>query len=145
MLLIKNGNLITMAGMYEQTGDILIDDGKIVKVGQVGEVPEDCQIIDAAGRTVTPGLVDPHCHAGLWGTACREEMDGNEYTEPVLPGLRGLDAINPEDATFDAALRQGITTVVTGPGSSNIVGGTFLAIKTPARTWNPASSARSWP
>ena len=55
MLLIKNGNLITMAGMYEQTGDILIDDGKIVKVGQVGEVPEDCQIIDAAGRTVTPG------------------------------------------------------------------------------------------
>lgn len=51
MLLIKNGNLITMAGMYEQTGDILIDDGKIVKVGQVGEVPEDCQIIDAAGRT----------------------------------------------------------------------------------------------
>lgn len=105
MLLIKNGNLITMAGMYEQTGDILIDDGKIVKVGQVGEVPEDCQIIDAAGRTVTPGLVDPHCHAGLWGTACREEMDGNEYTEPVLPGLRGLDAINPEDATFDAALR----------------------------------------
>ena len=32
MLLIKNGNLITMAGMYEQTGDILIDDGKIVKV-----------------------------------------------------------------------------------------------------------------
>ena len=74
MLLIKNGNLITMAGMYEQTGDILIDDGKIVKVGQVGEVPEDCQIIDAAGRTVTPGLVDPHCHAGLWGTACREEI-----------------------------------------------------------------------
>ena len=53
MLLIKNGNLITMAGMYEQTGDILIDDGKIVKVGQVGEVPEDCQIIDAAGRTPT--------------------------------------------------------------------------------------------
>ena len=62
MLLIKNGNLITMAGMYEQTGDILIDDGKIVKVGQVGEVPEDCQIIDAAGRTVTPG---PSGTAGL--------------------------------------------------------------------------------
>ena len=55
MLLIKNGNLITMAGMYEQTGDILIDDGKIVKVGQVGEVPEDCQIIDAAGRTRSCG------------------------------------------------------------------------------------------
>ncbi|MEY8394646.1 amidohydrolase [Lachnospiraceae bacterium 45-P1] len=130
MLLIKNGNLITMAGLYEQTGDILIDDGKIVKVGQVGEVPENCEMIDAAGRTVTPGLVEAHCHMGLWGTACQEEMDGNESTSPALPGLRGLDAVNPEDATFDAALRHGITTVVTGPGSGNIIGGTFMAIKT---------------
>lgn len=130
MLLIKNGNLITMAGLYEQTGDILIDDGKIVKVGQVGPVPESCEIIDAAGRTVTPGLVEAHCHMGLWGTACQEEMDGNESTSPALPGLRGLDAVNPEDATFDAALRHGITTVVTGPGSGNIIGGTFMAIKT---------------
>jgi len=130
LLLIKNGNLITMAGLYEQTGDILIDDGKIVKVGQVGEVPENCEMIDAAGRTVTPGLVEAHCHMGLWGTACQEEMDGNESTSPALPGLRGLDAVNPEDATFDAALRHGITTVVTGPGSGNIIGGTFMAIKT---------------
>ena len=130
MLLIKNGNLITMAGIYEQTGDILIDDGKIVKVGQGGEIPEGCEIIDAAGRTVTPGLVEAHCHMGLWGTACQEEMDGNESTSPALPGLRGLDAVNPEDATFDAALRHGITTVVTGPGSGNIIGGTFMAIKT---------------
>ncbi len=130
MLLIKNGNLITMAGLYEQTGDILIDDGKIVKVGHVGEIPESCEMIDAAGRTVTPGLVEAHCHMGLWGTACQEEMDGNESTSPALPGLRGLDAVNPEDATFDAALRHGITTVVTGPGSGNIIGGTFMAIKT---------------
>lgn len=119
-----------MAGIYEQAGDILIDDGKIVKVGNVGEVPDSCEIIDAAGRTVTPGLVEAHCHMGLWGTACQEEMDGNENTSPALPGLRGLDAINPEDATFDVALRHGITTVVTGPGSANIIGGTFLAIKT---------------
>lgn len=119
-----------MAGIYEQTGDILIDGGKIVKVGDVGAVPDTCEVIDAAGRTVTPGLVDAHCHVGLWGTACQEEMDGNENTSPALPGLRGLDAINPEDAAFDAALRHGITTVVTGPGSANIIGGTFLAIKT---------------
>lgn len=130
LLLIKNGNLITMAGIYEQTGDILIDDGKILKVGNVGDVPESCEVIDAAGRMVTPGLVEAHCHMGLWGTACQEEMDGNESSSPALPGLRGLDAINPDDATFDAALRHGITTVVTGPGSGNIIGGTFVAIKT---------------
>ena len=60
MLLIKNGKLITMAGIYEQTGDILIENGKISRVGNVDPVPADCEVIDAAGRVVTPGLVDAH-------------------------------------------------------------------------------------
>ena len=76
MLLIKNGKLITMAGIYEQTGDILIENGKISRVGNVDPVPADCEVIDAAGRVVTPGLVDAHCHIGLWGTASSAEMDG---------------------------------------------------------------------
>ena len=79
---------------------------------------------------VTPGLVDAHCHIGLWGTASSAEMDGNENTSPALPGLRGIDALKWDDATFDVAVRHGVTTVVTGPGSSNIIGGTFSAVKT---------------
>ena len=54
-----------MAGIYEQTGDILIENGKISRVGNVDPVPADCEVIDAAGRVVTPGLVDAHCHIGL--------------------------------------------------------------------------------
>lgn len=130
MILIKNGNLITMAGVFEQPGDILIEGGKISAVGTVGQVPENCEIIDAAGRLVTPGLVEAHCHVGLWGTAAAEEIDGNENTSPALPGLRGLDALKPDDAAFPVAVRNGITTIVTGPGSSNIIGGTFIALKT---------------
>ena len=80
MLLIKNGNLITMAGMYEQTGDILIDDGKIVKVGQVGEVPEDIQVIDAAGRTVTPALWTPTAMQGFG-----ELPAARKWTEMNIP------------------------------------------------------------
>ena len=80
MLLIKNGKLITMAGIYEQTGDILVENGKISQVGKIDSVPADCEVIDAAGRIVTPGLVDAHCHIGLWGTASSAEMDGNENT-----------------------------------------------------------------
>ena len=76
MLLIKNGKLITMAGIYEQTGDILIENGKISRVGNVDPVPADCEVIDAAGRVVTPGLVDAHCHIGLWGTASSAAAEG---------------------------------------------------------------------
>lgn len=138
MILIKNGNLITMAGMFEQPGDILIENGKIAAVGPVGEVPapDGCEIIDAAGRLVTPGLVEAHCHVGLWGTAASEEMDGNESTSPALPGLRGLDAVKPDDAAFPVAVRNGITTIVTGPGSSNVIGGTFIALKTAGENLN---------
>ena len=130
MILIKNGKLITMAGLYEQTGDILIKDGKIAQVGTNLEAPPECRVIDAAGRTVTPGLIESHCHMGLFGTAAAEEIDGNENTNPALPGLRGLDAIKPDDAAFDVAVKHGVTTVVTGPGSANIIGGTFAALKT---------------
>ena len=130
MLLIKNGKLITMAGIYEQTGDILIENGKISQIGTVGAVPADCKVIDAAGRLVTPGLIDAHCHIGLLGINSPAEVDGNENTDPALPGLRGIDALKWNDVTFDVAVRHGVTTVVTGPGSSNIIGGTFTAIKT---------------
>lgn len=130
MLLIKNGKLITMAGIYEQTGDILIENGKISQIGTLGAVPADCKVIDAAGRLVTPGLIDAHCHIGLLGINSPAEVDGNENTDPALPGLRGIDALKWNDVTFDVAVRHGVTTVVTGPGSSNIIGGTFTAIKT---------------
>lgn len=130
MLLIKNGNLITMAGIYEQFGDILVENGKISKVGDVGPVPEGCTVIDATGRTVTPGLIEGHCHIGLNGSGGSVENDVNENTSPALPGLRGLDALKPNDPAFDVAVRHGVTTVVTGPGSSDIIGGTFVALKT---------------
>lgn len=130
MLLIKNGRLLTMAEAGEQPGDILIDGTKICKVGNMDTVPENCQVIEAAGRLVTPGLIEAHCHLGILGTAAPEGVDGNENTNPALPGLRGLDALKPDDAAFDVAVKYGVTTVVTGPGSSNIIGGTFVALKT---------------
>ena len=130
MLLIKNGTLITMTGSYKQTGDILIENGKISRIGNDLPVSEGCKVIDAAGKVVTPGLVDAHCHIGLWGTVSSAEMDGNEYTSPALPGLRGIDALKWNDPTFNVAVRHGVTTVVTGPGSANIIGGTFTAVKT---------------
>ena len=130
MLLIKNGYIKTMAGSDIPNGCVLVgDDGKILSIGQTIDAPE-ATVIDAQGRLVTPGCVDAHCHIGLDNEACGwEGMDYNEMTDPVTPQMRAIDSINPMDEAFGNAIRGGVTSACTGPGSANVVGGTFVAIK----------------
>ena len=130
MLLIKNGYIKSMAGPDIPNGCVLIgDDGKIISVAPAIDAPE-AQIIDAEGRLVTPGCVDAHCHIGLDNEACGwEGHDYNEMTDPVTPQMRAIDSINPMDEAFPNAIRGGVTTACTGPGSANVVGGTFTTIK----------------
>ncbi len=130
MLLIKNGYIKTMAGEEFENGSILIDGGKIVQIAQEISVPTDCDVIDAEGRLVTPGCIDAHCHIGLDNEGMGwEGWDYNEIVEPLTPQLRAIDSINPQDEAFSLAVRGGVTSAVTGPGSANVVGGTFTAIK----------------
>ena len=128
MLLIKNGYVKTMVGEDIPCGEVLIgDDGKIVAVGQNITAPDNAKVIDAEGRIVSPGLVEGHCHIGFGNKIAG--ADTNEKTNPITPEMRAIDAINPQDDNFPLALKGGITTVCSGPGSANIIGGTFAAIK----------------
>ena len=130
MLLIKGGLVKPIAGEDIPDGQVLIDGGKIVAVGKDLDVPEGTEIYDAAGCIVTPGLVDAHTHIGLDEEAIRwEGADYNEMSDPVTPDMRGIDGINPQDEAFRLALQGGVTAAVTGPGSANVLGGTFVAIK----------------
>lgn len=136
MYLIKNANLISMADVNYELTDILIENKKIAKIGKLDpkDYP-DHQVIDAEGKYVTPGIVDPHCHIGIMEEAIGfEGMDVNEMTNPVYPELRAIDAIKPQDVAFEEALQAGVTTVCTGPGSANVIGGTFCVLKTKGRT-----------
>jgi len=134
MIVIKNGFIKTMAGEDIENGQIIIEEGKIKAVGTDLEIPEDAEVIDTKGCLVTPGLVDGHCHIGMWEEGIGfEGADGNEDTEPITPQLRAIDAINPMDQGFQDAIEGGVTAAVTGPGSANVVGGTFLAMKTYGR------------
>ena len=131
MLFITNGYIKTMVDPDISNGSLLIgDDGKIVAVGSDLSAPEGAQIIDADGRLVTPGCVDAHCHIGLDNEAMGwEGHDYNEIVDPLTPQMRAIDSINPQDEAFGLALQGGVTTACTGPGSANVVGGTFAAIK----------------
>ena len=131
MILIKNGYIKPMVGEDIENGCVLIgNDGKIAAVGKELEAPEGCTVIDAEGRLVTPGCVDAHCHIGLDNEGMGwEGHDYNEIVEPLTPHLRAIDSINPMDEAFGLALAGGVTSACTGPGSANVVGGTFVAIK----------------
>lgn len=131
MLLIKNGYVKTMSGADIDGGCVLIgDDGKILKVGADITAPDGCEIIDAEGRLVTPGCIDAHCHIGLDNEGMGwEGRDYNEIVDPTTPQMRAIDSINPQDEAFSLAIENGVTSACTGPGSANVVGGTFVAIK----------------
>ncbi|GAB6171098.1 amidohydrolase [Paradesulfitobacterium aromaticivorans] len=126
---IHNGRIKTMAGA-EFLGSILIE-GKIIKaLGENLPVPPDAEVIEAEGRPVLPGFIDAHCHVGIGEEIYHEGDDINEMTEPVTPELRAIDGINPEDEGFRDARLGGVTTVFTGPGSANVIGGTGVVMKT---------------
>ena len=110
-------------------GDIVIENGKLVSVG--GSADKDGDVIDASGLHAYPGFVDAHSHIGLdaYGGPTGGTFDINEMNDIVSPQLRGIDSYNAQDAAIPMALAGGVTTVAAGPGSANVFGGTFLAVK----------------
>ncbi len=130
MIFIKNGYIKTMTGEDIPNGCILIANGKIAAVGADLEAPDGAEILDAAGKIVSPGFIDGHTHIGLHEEGIGfEGADYNESVDPCTPQMRSIDAINPDCEAFENALRAGVTTACTGPGSANVVGGTFVVLK----------------
>ena len=133
VIFIKNGTVNTIANGIVQE-DILIENGKIVEIGNNIVAPLDAEIIDAQGKFIYPGFIDAHTHLGLWEDAVGfEGADGNEETDPITPHLNPIDGINPMDRTFRDAVEGGVTSVCTTPGSANVMGGQCIAIKTHGR------------
>lgn len=134
MICIRNGRIHDAVQRDAYTTDILIENGKIKVIGENLTIPEDCETIDATGLDVFPGFVDAHTHIGLDGYGIGYEgHDYNEMNDICSPQLRAIDGINPMDPTFTQAREAGVTCVCTGPGSANVLGGTFTAIKTVGR------------
>ena len=115
-------------------GTIILQHGRIAALGADVEVPEGATVVDARGGWVLPGLVDAHVHLGMHPEGEDGGMtDVNEMTNPVMAGVRALDAVDPMDPGFDDALAGGVTTVNVNPGSGNPIGGRAVAIHTHGR------------
>ncbi|MFW6264736.1 MAG: amidohydrolase, partial [Bacillota bacterium] len=131
MKAIVNGKIMTMAGKVIEKGTILIENGRIKDIGSDIEIPSQAEIIDVSSKVVFPGIIDAHTHLGIGEDGVGwEGRDYNEMTDPLTPHLRAIDAINPAEEGILSARKNGITTVMTGPGSANVIGGESVAIKT---------------
>lgn len=131
LLAFVGGYVVPVASAPIENGTVIVRDGRIEAVGVDLAVPENVTVIDASGRWVLPGLIEPHGHVGI-----HEEANGpagndtNEMTNPNMAAARAIDAIDIEDEGFRDALSGGITSVVVKPGSGNPIGGQTVAIKT---------------
>ena len=113
------------------TGDIVMREGKLAQVGGTAAALPGEEILDASGLLAYPGFVDAHSHIGLddYGGPTGTTHDYNEMNDICCPQLRGIDSYYAQDRAIPMALAGGVTTVGTGPGSANVLGGTFLAAK----------------
>lgn len=131
MLLIKNVTIVDKSCSILENQCILIKDKTIVNIAKNIDSKEDYEVIDGKNNFILPGFIDAHTHVGIKEDSMGFEGDDlNEKSNPITPELRGIDGINPMDKAFKEAYEAGVTCVASGPGSINVIGGQFVAIKT---------------
>jgi len=131
MIALTNGKVVTITHGTLESATVLVEGGRIIAIGENVTIPEDAEIFDASGKVVMPGMIDAHCHVGLFPEGLGwEYSDGNEMTDPITPHLRALDAVHPQDPAFAELVAAGVTTVLTLPGSGNLIGGQGVCLKT---------------
>lgn len=137
MIVMKGGKVHTITNGIIDNGMVIVEGKKIIAVGKDLEIPKEAQVIDMKGMWILPGLIDCHTHLCLMSepkTMPSLESETNEKNNPVTPYVRALDALNPFDYAVDKVRNAGFTTVYTGPGSVNVIGGTGISIKLRGKT-----------
>ena len=134
-LALVDGCLMTVTNGVIRKGTLMIRNASIEAVGAKVRLPRDAEVWNVKGKVIIPGMIDAHTHLGLRQDGVgAEQSDEDEVEDPIVPQLRALDAINPEDIAFRDALRGGVTTVGIMPGSYNVICGQPAAVKTVGRT-----------
>ncbi len=128
-VLIRGATVWTVAGPVLPDADVLLQDGRIAAVGRGLTAPAGALLIPAAGKHLTPGLIDPHSHLGVYPVpGLVGNADGNEVARPVSPSARAADAFWPQDPGIPLALAAGVTTAHVVPGSANLMGGEGMVV-----------------
>lgn len=134
MIIYHHATFLTVNAQNDAFEQLWVEDGRIVYVGPAKDIPPHAHLIDLHGAYVTPGLIDIHAHVGTWAEVTEDINDANEYSEPFTPLMHALDSVDIRHFSFQHALAGGVTTVQTGPGSANVIGGIWSILKTAGPT-----------
>lgn len=134
MLALTRARIFTVTNGIIEDGTIIVKDGKIDQVGKDVKIPKGIPVYDLAGKSITPGFIDAHCHVGVFNEGTGEiGNDGNDCSNPLAPHLKAADGIYTDDEAFRDALEHGVTTLCIGPGSANVIGGQMALVKPKSR------------
>ena len=136
-VLLRNATVLTGTGTRLDAADVLLDEGTIAGIGTALTAPAGARVVDAAGKWITPGLIDVHSHLGVYASpAAQAHSDGNEMTAPVTAQVWAEHSVWPQDPGFNTARAGGVTTLQVLPGSANLIGGRGVTLKNvPATTY----------
>ena len=134
MIIYHHAKFLTVNEQNDIFEQLWIEDGRIAYVGPAKDYPPQAELVDLQGAYVTPGLIDIHAHVGTWAEVTEDINDANEYSEPFTPLMHALDSVDIRHFSFQHALEGGVTTVQTGPGSANVIGGIWSILKTAGPT-----------
>lgn len=121
-LLLKNATLMTVTHGTMEHSSVWVHNGKIAGFGETVSAPAGAVVVDATGKFVTPGIIDPHSHLAI-------SNDVNEATSPVTPSMMMVDAFTNTDKGLYQALAGGVTSLLILHGSANMIGGQAFVIK----------------
>ena len=121
-IVFKNATVMTASHGTIEHGSVWVHAGKIADVGTTVNAPPGAVVVDASGKFLTPGIIDPHSHSALGD-------DVNEATSPVTPSMMMIDAFDNTDKALYQALAAGVTTELLLHGSANMIGGQAVVIK----------------
>ncbi|MFY0519729.1 amidohydrolase family protein [Lysinibacillus sp. UGB7] len=134
MIIYHNAHFISANDYNDTFEQLWVENETITYAGPAKELPAHAEVIDLQGAFVTPGLIDIHAHVGTWAEVTEDINDANEYSEPFTPLMHALDSVDIRHFSFQHAIEGGITTVQTGPGSANVIGGIWSILKTAGPT-----------
>ncbi|MFB0518155.1 MAG: amidohydrolase family protein, partial [Acidobacteriota bacterium] len=126
---IKGGTIFTMAGAPIKDGVILVQDGKIEKIGTGISIPRGCPVIDASEFVVLPGLVSARSYNGI-SSNWRRQSSIDEISKPVVPEMEVKHALEPQAPAFFFSRELGVSTAMVTPGNRNVIGGQGVVVKT---------------
>jgi len=130
-ILLRGARVMTATGVIYERGDVLLREGKVEAVGAAVDAPEGVTVLDVAGKTITPGIIDTHSHIGVYASpGLTAHSDGNEMSSATTPQVRAADGYWPQDPQIDLARAAGVTTMQILPGSANLIGGRSVTVRT---------------